>query len=42
MDAVRAIESLKAQKKAEGLEELQHELDAAWGKADVRQMLSAM
>jgi tetratricopeptide (TPR) repeat protein len=36
------IESLKAQKKVEGLPELQHELDAVWGKADVKQTLSGM
>ena len=31
------MEAMKAQKKSEGLEELQHELDAAWSKADVKQ-----
>ena len=36
------MEALKAQKKVEGIAELQHELDAAWGKADVKQTLSAM
>jgi hypothetical protein len=36
------IESLKAQKKTEGVEELQKELDAAWGKADVKLTLSGM
>jgi len=36
------MESMKAQKKSEGLAELQHELDAAWGKADVKQVLKGM
>jgi hypothetical protein len=36
------MESLKAQGKSEGREELQHELDAAWTKADVTQDLKAM
>ena len=36
------MESLKAQGKSEGMEELKHELDAAWAKADVKQTLEAM
>jgi thioredoxin-like negative regulator of GroEL len=36
------IESMKAQGKSEGLEELQRELAAAWAKADVHQTLDAM
>jgi hypothetical protein len=33
---------MKAQQKTEGLAELQHELDAAWGKADLKLTLAAM
>jgi hypothetical protein len=36
------IESLKAQSKSDGIEELKHELDAAWAKADLKQVLDAM
>ena len=36
------MEAMKAQGKTEGLAELQHELDAAWGKADVKLTLGAM
>ncbi|MCU1233160.1 MAG: tetratricopeptide repeat protein [Candidatus Solibacter sp.] len=36
------IEAVKAQQKTEGLVELQHELDAAWGKADIKLTLGAM
>jgi hypothetical protein len=36
------MESLKAQGKTEGKEELQREFDAAWTKADVEQDLKAM
>ncbi len=36
------IESLKAQKKSDGMDELKRELDAAWAKADLRQTLDAM
>jgi hypothetical protein len=36
------MESMRAQKKTEGMAELQHELDAAWGKADVKQALKGM
>jgi hypothetical protein len=36
------IESMKAQKKSEGLPELQAELDAAWAKSDVKLSLAAM
>ena len=36
------MEAMKAQGKTEGLAELQHELDAAWGKADVKLTLAAM
>ena len=36
------IESLKAQGKSDGMDELKRELDAAWAKADLRQTLDAM
>ena len=36
------IESLKAQKKSDGMDELKRELDAAWAKADLRQTFDAM
>jgi hypothetical protein len=36
------MESLKVQGKSEGMEELKRELDAAWAKADVKQLLEAM
>jgi tetratricopeptide (TPR) repeat protein len=36
------MEAMKAQGKTEGLAELQHELDAAWGKADVKLTLERM
>ena len=36
------IESLKAQGKNDGMDELKRELDAAWAKADLRQTLDAM
>ncbi len=36
------MEAMKAQGKTEGMAELQHELDAAWSKADVKLALSGM
>ncbi len=36
------IEAMKAQGKSDGMDELKHELDAAWAKADLRQTLDAM
>ena len=36
------IESLKAQGKNDGMDELKRELDAAWAKADLRQTFDAM
>jgi tetratricopeptide (TPR) repeat protein len=36
------IESLKAQGKSDGMDELKRELDAAWAKSDLRQTLEAM
>jgi tetratricopeptide (TPR) repeat protein len=36
------IESLKAQGKSDGMDELKRELDAAWAKADLRQTFDAM
>jgi tetratricopeptide (TPR) repeat protein len=36
------MESMKAQGKSEGMEELQRELAAAWAKADLKQTLDAM
>jgi tetratricopeptide (TPR) repeat protein len=36
------MEAMKVQGKTEGLGELQHELDAAWGKADLKLSLAAM
>jgi tetratricopeptide (TPR) repeat protein len=36
------MESMKAQGKSEGMEELKRELDAAWAKADIKQTLDAM
>jgi hypothetical protein len=36
------MESMKAQKKTEGLEELQRELTTAWSKADLKQTVGAM
>jgi hypothetical protein len=36
------LESMKAQGKSEGLEQLKRELDAAWSKADIKQSLDTM
>jgi hypothetical protein len=36
------MESLKAQGKTEGIDEVKRELDAAWAKADVKQTLEGM